>query len=342
MKLAIQQSDNSYSIRWINYCKEKNIPYKLVDCYANDIIQQLDDCDALLWHHNHASSKDILFAQQLLFSLQQAGKKVFPDFNTAWHFDDKVGQKYLMEALKIDAVNTYVFYSKKEALDWVSATTFPKVFKLRGGAGSANVKLAKDKTSAARFVIRAFGQGFSQYNAVDNLKERFRKFKHGSATAKDLGKGIARFIVPPLSSKIAGKEIGYVYFQDFIPNNDHDIRVVVIGDKAFAIKRMTRENDFRASGSGNILYNKNLFDEEVIKASFAINEKIRSQCLALDFVFDNGKPLVVEISYGVSMAGYDDCPGYWDKQMNWHEGKFNPQTWMVDNIIQQIQQQQGT
>ena len=40
------------------------------------------------------------------------------------------------------------------------------------------------------------------------------------------------------------------------------VRVIVINDKAFAIKRMVRKNDFRASGSGIIEYDKeNLTDE---------------------------------------------------------------------------------
>jgi glutathione synthase/RimK-type ligase-like ATP-grasp enzyme len=49
-------------------------------------------------------------------------------------------------------------------------------------------------------------------------------------------------------------EKNYVYFQDFIPQNDFDIRIIVIGKRAFAIKRMVRKGDFRASGSGNIKY----------------------------------------------------------------------------------------
>jgi glutathione synthase/RimK-type ligase-like ATP-grasp enzyme len=339
MTVAIHQAKNSYSIRWVEYCKASHINYKIVDCYADDIIEQLNGCDALLWHHNHGNPKDILFAKQLLFSLEQAGIVVFPDFKTAWHFDDKVGQKYLLEACKVEAVRSYVFYTKEAAVKWINSTTFPKVFKLRGGAGSANVQLVKDKEAALRLTHQAFSNGFSQYQPYTNLKERIRKYRKGKATIKDVAKGVARFAVPPLSSKVAGKEIGYVYFQEFIPGNDADIRVVVIGNKAFAIKRMVRENDFRASGSGHILYAKELFDEKVIEASFKINEKLQSQCLALDFVFANGKPLVVEISYGFSMEGYDACPGYWDDHLTWHEGHFNPQQWMMDNVIKMVQQQ---
>ncbi len=306
-----------------------------MDCYATDIVARLKDCDALLWHHNQGSPKDILFAKQLLFSLEQAGKKVFPDFKTGWHFDDKLGQKYLLEACGVEAVPAHAFFSKKEALEWAGKTVFPKVFKLRGGAGSSNVSLVKNKSAAVSIINQAFGKGFAQYPPLANLKERVRKYRIGKTTFFDVLKGVVRLAMPPQSSVVAGRERGYVYFQDFIPGNDHDIRVVIIGNKAFAIKRMVRKNDFRASGSGNILYAKELFDEKLIARSFEINRKLQSQCLALDFVFIDNKPLVVEISFGFAMGGYDACPGYWDEKLNWYEGAFVPQNWMIDLLVNQ-------
>ncbi len=156
IKIAIQQADNSYSGRWISYCIEKNLQYKIVNCYNNDIISQLNDCSALMWHFHHASAKNCLFAKQLLYSVSNLGKQVFPDFDTVWHFDDKVGQKYLLEAIGAPIVPSYVFYSKAEAVEWSNSTTFPKVFKLRGGAGSVNVKLVKDQSQALKLINKAF------------------------------------------------------------------------------------------------------------------------------------------------------------------------------------------
>ena len=49
-------------------------------------------------------------------------------------------------------VPTSVFYDKEEALAWAKNTTYPKVFKLRGGAGAANVRLAKNKKEAVRLI----------------------------------------------------------------------------------------------------------------------------------------------------------------------------------------------
>ena len=168
MKIAIHHTpkSQSFSERWVGYCKKNNIDYKIVNAYDTNIIEQVADCDAFMWHYHHNNYKDALFAKQLLFSLQQAGKRVFPDFNTGWHFDDKVGQKYLLEAIGAPLVPSYVFYTKKEALKWVETTEFPKVFKLRGGSGASNVKLAKTKRDAQRLIKRAFGKGFAQRDFI--------------------------------------------------------------------------------------------------------------------------------------------------------------------------------
>lgn len=338
--IAIHLSENSFSDRWIDYCQKNNINFKIVNCYSSDIINDLVDCDALMWHHNQMYSKDILFAKQLLFSLEQNGKIVFPNFNTSWHFDDKVGQKYLFELLGVPLVNSYVFYEKKNALKWVENTSFPKVFKLRGGAGSANVRLAKNKIDAKFLIRKAFGRGFSQNNPIGGLKERWRKFRLGKIGFFDVLKGLVRFLYPTKYAQVAGKDLGYVYFQDFIPNNNSDIRVIVIQQKAFAIKRMVRENDFRASGSGNILYEKELFDENTIQLAFQIAEKMQGQSVALDFIYDNGVAKVVEVSYGFVQSGYDKCEGYWDSEMAWHEGKFDPCEWMVDLVVDKIKEKE--
>lgn len=340
MRIAIHSRHGSFSDRWIIYCKENNIPYKLVNCYDTDIIEQLNDCDGLMWHHHHLDYRDTLFANHLLYSLQQSGKKVFPNFNTSWHFNDKVGQKYLLESIGAPIVPSYVFYTKFDALRWINGTFFPKVFKLRGGAGSANVRLVKSKKEAVRLVKKAFSNGFSPYNRLERLKERYVKFKFGKGSLLGVVKGVGRLFFTTEFFKMQSKEKGYVYFQDFIPDNSFDVRVIVIENKAFAIIRLVRSGDFRASGSGNIVYDKEKIDTRCVKIAFNLNKQLNCQSIAYDFVFDKkNNPLIVEISYGFSSAVYDSCPGYWDSELQWHEGQINPQGWMVEWMVKEVEKE---
>jgi len=135
-------------------------------------------------------------------------------------------------------------------------------------------------------------------------------------------------------ARIIGSQKGYTLFQEFAPNNEYDIRVITIGDRAFAIKRMVRSNDFRASRSGNILYDKNEIDERCVKIAFETSGKLRANCLAYDFVFDSrGNPFIVEINYGYDHCAYFSCKGFWDINMQWHECRFNSAEWMVHLMV---------
>ena len=336
MKIAIHNTKGSFSDRWIAYCIKNNIPYKLVNCYDFDIITQLNNCSGLMWHWNQNDYKGILFARQLIFSLEKLGVKVFPDINTSWHFDDKVGQKYLLEAIGAPLVQSYIFYSKQDALNWIATTSFPKVFKLRGGAGSVNVQLVKNKQKAIKLAKKAFSGGFSHINKYTRLKDRFSDFKRDRnlRTFKKVAGGFARLFFLTEIEKFSSNDKGYIYFQDFIPNNNYDTRIIVIGNRCVGVRRYCRNGDFRASGSGVKGYDKKFFSKDLVQESFNIAEKLQSQSLALDFIYDEGEHKVVEISYCYIIGSfYDDCHGYWDRDLIWHDKEVNLQNFIIEDFI---------
>lgn len=335
MKIAIHHTpaDWSFSNYWIEYCRNQKINYKIVNAYDSNIVEQVRDCDAFMWHHNHMIHKDRLFAKALLFSLETAGVKVFPDFYTGWHFDDKLGQKYLLESIGAPLVPSYAFFDFDTARKWIENASFPKVFKLRGGSGSTNVMLVKTRKDALELARKAIKRGIPIYNRRDALKEAFRRYGMGAGSVADIFKAVAHFVIPTPLQRANGKEVGYAYFQDFIPDNTFDIRIIVIGDKAYGIRRKVRTGDFRASGSGMFLYDRKYIDERCVKVAFEVSEKLQSQCTGFDFVFDkSGTPLIVEIGYGFVQQAYESCPGFWDRNMCWYEGKFNPMGWIVENL----------
>lgn len=329
--------NGGFSGRWIAYCERNGIDYKIVDPYASNIVQQVADCTAFMWHHSHVDYRDTLFAKQLLYSLEQTGKRVFPDYRTTWHFDDKVGQKYLMEALGLPMVPSHVFYTKREALTWVEGAEFPKVFKLRGGSGAASVSLVKTRKQARRMVRKAFGRGFPQFDRMNHFKEHLIRARQGkeSLVAAWL-KGCWRMVELPLHARMRSPEKGYCYFQEFMPGNQYDIRVCVVNHRAFAIKRMTRKGDFRASGSGDIVYGRKEIDERCVEIAFEAACKLGTQCVGIDFVFDEErKPLMVEISFAFTPEGYDACDGYWEEDMTFVEGThFDFCGWMVESVVE--------
>jgi hypothetical protein len=136
--------------------------------------------------------------------------------------------------------------------------------------------------------------------------------------------------------KTAGRDKGYIYFQDFIEGCTFDIRAKIVDDKCWVYKRLIRKNDFRASGSDMQVFSAEGVPLEVIEIAFKLSKKLKLQSVAFDFLLSkNNKPLLLEISYGF---GYKDEQhyAYWDSEMIWHEGKFNPLEWMVESLIKDI------
>lgn len=333
--IAIHKWEGSFSDKWIEYCEINNIKYKLINCYDNDIISQVANCEIILWHWHHTLTRDALFAKELIRAFELMGKKVFPNINTCWHYDDKLGQKYLFESLNLPLIKTFVFYKKDDAINWAKRTNYPKIFKLRGGAGAKNVFMCKTKEDAFKKINKSFSNGFNSRNRFLSIKERLWAFKRDKTLKSfiNISKGLARIFILSESDKNATIEKNYSYFQDFIPNNDSDIRVIVIGEKAFAIKRMVRDGDFRASGSGKIIYDKKKIPLDCIKIAFDTTTKIKSQCAAYDFVFIDDKPLLIEVSFAFSREGYLECPGFWNSNLEWTETKFNPEYFIIEDIL---------
>lgn len=334
-KIAIHARPGSFSDRWIEYCQQKSIPYKTVDCHLSDIIEELADCSFLMWNWNQTYAEDMLIARGLIKAVESMGIRVFPDSETCWHFDDKVAQKYLMEALGVPMVKSYVFLDRARALEWVRKTEYPKVFKLRGGAGSSNVFLVDDINKAEKLINKAFSTGFPPVSRWNALSERWWQFRRDKTFVSffNMSRGIFRALIRNPTLKRLPIQKNYAYFQDFIPDNDFDIRVKVIGERAYGLKRMVREGDFRASGSGKFLYDQGLIPRTCIKIAFDLARKIKSQSLALDFVFHEGAPLIVEMSYAFSAHAYLLYSGYWRSDMTWVEGNFHPEDFMVDDLI---------
>jgi glutathione synthase/RimK-type ligase-like ATP-grasp enzyme len=132
-------------------------------------------------------------------------------------------------------------------------------------------------------------------------------------------------------------ERGYAYFQEFIPANDHDTRVTVIGDRAFAFRRMVRPGDFRASGSGSIDYDPGAIDQECIRTAFEAARKIGTTCIAFDFVRrpSDGVQLIIEMSFAFKSEAVFACPGHWDARGEWRKGQMWPEDAILDDMLGQ-------
>jgi len=337
--IGIYPRKGSFSDRWITYCEDKHIPYFLIDPFKNDFFENVKGLSAFLWHWPHSDPIYLIMAKHITFALEKLGIIVFPNHDTCWHFDDKIAQKYLFESINAPFPKTWIFYDKKEAMEWVRSAEYPIVFKLPSGASSYNVRLVKTKKDAEKLCKIAFGKGFNIYpNYFADSKTKIKRIKSIKLFLAKLRR-MPKIIINNLVyyKKYLPRSKGYIYFQEFVPNNDYDIRITVIGNRAFGFIRYNRPGDFRASGSGNIHYDLNKIDPRCVKLAFELNRKIKAQSIAFDFLTDgDGSYKVVEISYCYQNIAVYNCPGHWDNELKWHPGHMWPEDAILEDILAKI------
>ena len=341
--IGIHDSPGGYSDRWLETCRQTRIPFKLVDCLASDIVQQCAGLSAVLWHWTLVDVREPLVARQILAALQLTGLHVFPSVATCWHYDDKVGQKFLLESIGAPLIPTWVFTDPAQAERWIASASWPKVFKLRCGAGSDNVRLVRSAAEAHALCRRAFGPGFpATPGYLHDASNRLRQ----TAGWRDFA-GKLRRVPQSIANtlrfrRFAPRQHGYVLFQEFLPGNDFDTRVTIIGRRAFGARRFNRPNDFRASGSGQASFDPDQVDRRCVQIAFDVAHRLNSQSLACDFLVDtNREPRVCEISYCSVSSPVYDCTGYWDRDMNWFPGHFWPQDCILEDVLAAVANRAG-
>lgn len=314
--------DVNFSACWIKEFERQGHSVRLVNAWSRDILAQLKGCHAFMWRWRH-TRKHMQVARRLLPLVERyLGLPVFPDEQTAWHYDDKCAQAMLFDVLDIPHPETYLFFDQEEALAWSARHgEYPVVMKLATGASSINVKRIQGAEEAARWIRLLFIRG------VHDLRPR-TSWKLRCKEAARMARQKLKYGYNSLSLDV---HKGYVLFQKFLPDNAFDTRVNVTGDTAFAYRRMNRPGDFRASGSGLFDLDPSNVDTRFIRLAFETAGKLRMQSCSIDGLYDNGTPVLVEVSYTYGQKFAHTCPGYWELagspqtgDLIWREGRIWP------------------
>jgi len=301
------------------------IDHTRLDASDTDFWEMAKKLDLFIFRWRHIDDHHQMAKTIIPIIEKELGINCFPNMSTCWHYDDKIRQYYLLKSHGFPMIESWIFWNKKEALHWIENAKFPLVFKLKGGASSENVILVNTKSQLKKLINRMFGKGILSGKIPGFNNVRYKDINLYK-TIHHLGGNILRILRDEDISSFWQKHKNYVLFQKFLPNNDYDTRVTVIGDRAFAFRRFTRNNDFRSSGSGKIDYNEEEIDMTFIKIALDISNKMKFQSIAYDFLCDeNGNPAISEISYTYMDVPVKNCSGYWDSKLKWHEGHYWPQ-----------------
>lgn len=342
MKIAMHRDANpgkdgtveSSAERWAPLAQAAGHQVVWVDVFRHDILTQLEGCGAFMWRHRHMP-EDRAIARRLLPVLEcQLGLYVYPDQRTCWHYDDKLAQAYLLPAAGIPMPRTWVFWDMEQARAFADQADYPLVLKLWAGAGSTNVRLLRDRAEAAEWIRRLF------YPGVRSLAD------HPPTPWNRRLRDAARlFVRGELPNPGYHWELhkNYALFQEFLPGNEFDTRVTVIGNRAFGYRRFNRPNDFRASGSGNFDPNPAEVDLETVRLAFRVARALQAQSVAIDGLRRGDERVVCEISYTYVSWVVQACPGHWSLDgspdsgaLNWHEGPMWPEEAQMADFLARL------
>lgn len=226
------------------------------------------------------------FFEDVLYALQRKGAVLIPE----WRYMRAHHNKALMEMIRdidlagIDTgIHSRIFGCKEEFVDAIDGVEFPCVYKSAEGAGSKGVALFKTKEQALRFVEH------ENINRVITTKEKIiHKIKEKEISS--------------LHSNYRRKFI----IQNYVPGLSGDFKVLVFGDKYYALSRQNRDNDFRASGGGRLNYEPDL-PSGIFDFAKSIFDALNVPILSLDIAYDGKRFYLIEfqcLHFGTATLEY--------------------------------------
>jgi glutathione synthase/RimK-type ligase-like ATP-grasp enzyme len=293
--------------KWSKYrrfLENNSFEYDLFQIHRHDWIEQADRFDVIIG----IPSNSLFHLQEMrnkYYVLETfLGKGCYPSVAHANLYEDKYLEAYISQATGIPFAKTYVSCEKADAIQLAESMRYPCVSKVVPSSGSCGVELVCTPKHGREIVKEAFS-------------------RNGRKT-----------------HVLYSRQKNYIYFQEYIPNDGYDIRVIIVGNLVFGYYRKVLKGDFRASGMN--IKERRALPEEAMKIGRRVNEIIRSPLLAVDMVHGlDGKYHVIEFSPYYLMGYSDDLrvngvPGVYvfdeDGSYHFEKGRF----WVAELALREF------
>jgi glutathione synthase/RimK-type ligase-like ATP-grasp enzyme len=232
--------------KYERFCLVNEIPYEIYDINKSDWIVEAKKFDIILWHTFSSPSAKYIAESKIYILDKVLNKKCFPSFDELWQYEDKSRANFLYQIYEIPNVSTIVTNSFSEAIDIANKSIYPIISKVTTTAGSSGVKKLNTRSETIKYIKRIFGNG--------------AKTPYSYLKQKD-----------------------YFYKQEFIKDATFDLRIIIVGGKAFGYYRYPRKNDYRASGIGII--EKKAIPIDAIKLAIEVKNKLNSRQMGVDMLY---------------------------------------------------------
>ncbi len=252
------------------------------------------------WFVVYASSEErgLLYKryiEDILLRLQTDGAILIPKFNYFRAHGNKAFQEMLRKQFndKDLRIPESQIIGRLEEFDADKFTNYPYVVKASSGAGSCGVKLVHNRNELISTVRK-----LSAVTYYDEYFSRLRDFWNSKIVwfLKDIYRklrGIAKCKRPKM--KLFTNK---VIIQDYIPNLEGDYKVLYYFGKYYVLKRLNRDNDFRASGSGKFSFPDNAEEiGDILEYARKVANELDTPMISMDIAQNKNGCYLIEFQF---------------------------------------------
>ncbi len=219
------------------------------------------------------------YIEDIILGLETQGVNVIPQYNYLRAHDNKVFMEILRDTSNLPELKTIHsnHFGTSEEFEQKQNSFIEDryVIKSSGGAMSSGVELSENKQD----LLVKIKQLSSTKDFILDIKDTWRFFKHNGYIKESTHR--KKYVV-----------------QNFIPDLKNDWKILIFGDRYYIVYRETRDNDFRASGSGKLLLNdKLLIEDGIFDFAKKVYDSFNTPHLSLDIMFDGNSFHVVEFQF---------------------------------------------
>ncbi len=189
--INVRQYNESYQ----RIIKELGARPVLFDIYDDKFLSELNRHDRKVDFYFWQSIDRGRFYRKMIldpvyFIDKYSKRKIFPDFNQYFSFNDKLKQYHIFQALGIPTPKTFFTASKEGARSFIKKTKYPFVLKDPHSSSGFGVYLVKNKKAAGEYIEKIFSRRglnnlYNQFYAqefIPDLKKSLRVIVIGSKT----------------------------------------------------------------------------------------------------------------------------------------------------------------
>ena len=263
----------------IKYFNERGFNAKILS--FNEMVNKTDPDPSVPVIYTSAEDPGFLYKsyiEDVILWLEERGHMVIPSYKFLRATNNKVFMELLLKTEAKNSVkllNSYTFGVLEEFLEIADEIDYPCVIKGAEGAISTNVHLGKNKADAIK-AIKDINGGI---RLKEWLKEWVRVKKHIGYVPESLNR--KKFIV-----------------QEYVEGLQNDWKIYFFGEKLYIWYRKTRDNDFRASGSGKFAFNTDVpIPEGLLDFAASIYKALDVPFISMDMGYDGNTFALFETQY---------------------------------------------